>query len=204
MDLCPTVEAYSLGVPKHVGPRGKWNDAANQERALMRTPPTIGDWIAMNWITAISVLLIALAAPVWAGYDEVKPGRAASALFGQRIASIQRDLASLSYRPGRADGIMGRKTRRAIRAFQAKTGLPITGELSEELEVAIRAAKRTKSTSLADLKACQEAVDAEMWSLAMRKCRPLGENGSAGQSRLDQGINWLQAKLCRTLDIACL
>ena len=158
----------------------------------------------MNRIIAISVLLIALAAPVCAGYDDGKPGRGASVLSGQRIASIQRDLASLSYGPGPADGIMGRKTRGAIRAFQAKKGLPITGELSEELEVAIRAAKRTESSSLADLKACQEAVDAEIWATAMRKCRPLAEKGSAGQSRLYHGIDWLQVKLCQMLSIACL
>ncbi len=169
----------------------------------MQTSPTIGDWIALNWLFAISVLLIALAAPVWAGYAEVKPGRGASAHFGQRIASIQRDLASLSYRPGPADGIMGRKTRGAIRAFQTKTGLPITGELSKKLEVAIRAAKRTKSSYAADLKACQVAVDREFWAEAMRRCHPLAGRESEGLSPLSSGIDWLQAMLCRNINFVC-
>ena len=169
----------------------------------MRTPPTRGDWIAMNRIMTISVLLIALAAPAWAGYDEGRPGRGASALSGQRIASIQHDLASLRYGPGPADGIMGRKTRRAIRAFQAKKGLPITGELSEKLEVAIRAAKRTESSYAADLKACQAAVDAEIWATAMRQCRPLAETESEGLSPLSSGIDWLRVTLCRNITFAC-
>ncbi len=169
----------------------------------MRTPSTIGDWIAMNRIIAISVLLIALAAPVWAGYDEDKPGRGASAHFGQRIASIQRDLASLRYGPGPADGIMGRKTRKAIRAFQAKKGLPITGELSKKLEVAIRAAKRTKSSYAVDLKACQAAVDAEIWATAMRQCRPLAGRESEGLSTLSSGVDWLWGKLCRNITFSC-
>ncbi len=169
----------------------------------MQTSPTIGDWIAMNWLFAISVLLIALAAPVWAGYAEVKPGRGASAHFGQRIASIQRDLASLSYRPGPADGIMGRKTRGAIRAFQTKTGLPITGELSKILEVAIRAAKRTKSSYAADLRACQAAVEREFWAEAMRRCHPLAGSESEGLSPLSGVIDWLQATLCRNIIFVC-
>ena len=157
----------------------------------------------MNWIIAISVLLFALAAPVWAGYNEVKPGRGASAFSGKRIASIQRDLASLSYEPGPADGVMGRKTRAAIRAFQANRGLSVTGKLSQKLEVAIRVAKRTGPLSSADLKACQAAVDAKHWAAAMRECPPLVGEGSAGQSGLSRGIDWARVKLCRMLYIAC-
>ncbi len=157
----------------------------------------------MNRVITISVLLIALAAPVWAGYAEGIPGREASAVSGQRIASIQRELASLGYRPGPADGIMGRKTRNAIRALQKKAGLPITGELSEKLKVAIRAAKRTKSSYAADLKACQEAVDAKRWATAMRQCHPLAGKESEGISPLSSGIDWLWAKLCRNINFTC-
>ncbi len=126
------------------------------------------------------------------------------ALSRQRIASIQRDLASLSYKPGPVDGVMGRKTRAAIRAFQAKKGLSITGKLSEELEFAIRAAKRTEPPSLADLKACQDAVAAKIWASAMRACRPLAGKGSVEPSRLSRSVDWLWAMLCQTLSMACL
>ena len=57
-----------------------------------------------------------------------------------RVAAIQRALARLGYDPGSADGVLGPKTRAAIRAFQAKAGLPEDGRLSERLESAVLAA----------------------------------------------------------------
>ena len=51
----------------------------------------------------------------------------------QKIARIQRQLQSLGYSPGPADGIMGPKTRAAIKAFQEKQGLEVTGNISEDL-----------------------------------------------------------------------
>jgi len=58
------------------------------------------------------------------------------------IARTQRNLAALGYDPGLADGILGPKTRAAIRAFQAREGLPVTGVISESLEAALRSASR--------------------------------------------------------------
>ena len=52
----------------------------------------------------------------------------------QRVSRIQQGLASIGYGHGRADGIYGRRTRAAIRAFQAAEGLPSTGKVSTHLE----------------------------------------------------------------------
>ena len=60
-----------------------------------------------------------------------------------RIASLQRRLVSLGYGPGPADGILGKRTRAAIRAFQKSNGLPVTGMVSEKLEAALLSARRT-------------------------------------------------------------
>jgi hypothetical protein len=49
-------------------------------------------------------------------------------------------LASLGYDTGPADGILGPRTRAAIRAFEAREGLPVTGTISERLEAALRSA----------------------------------------------------------------
>ena len=57
-----------------------------------------------------------------------------------RIASLQRALRRLGYDPGPADGVLGARTRVAIRAFQADAGLPVTGRLSERLDSAVLAA----------------------------------------------------------------
>ena len=57
-----------------------------------------------------------------------------------RIANLQHALRRLGYDPGPVDGILGTRTRAAIRAFQADAGLPVTGQVSERLESAVLAA----------------------------------------------------------------
>ncbi|MBM3483183.1 MAG: hypothetical protein FJX66_07750 [Alphaproteobacteria bacterium] len=49
------------------------------------------------------------------------------------IIGIQEELAVHGYRPGRADGRLGSKTRSAIRAYQRDAGLVINGVASKEL-----------------------------------------------------------------------
>lgn len=51
------------------------------------------------------------------------------------VKSIQTSLATLGYKPGPADGILGHQTRNAIEAFQRDRGLPVTGEASEWLDI---------------------------------------------------------------------
>ena len=58
----------------------------------------------------------------------------------ERIRAVQRALARLGYDPGPADGLMGPRTRAAIRAFQAASGLAADGGLTPELERGIRLA----------------------------------------------------------------
>ncbi|MDE0171970.1 MAG: peptidoglycan-binding protein [Defluviicoccus sp.] len=52
----------------------------------------------------------------------------------ERIRAVQRALARLGYRPGPVDGLMGRRTRAAIRAYQAAAGLTEDGRLTPALE----------------------------------------------------------------------
>jgi peptidoglycan hydrolase-like protein with peptidoglycan-binding domain len=55
-------------------------------------------------------------------------------LSGRRlITEIQRKLAALGYDPGPADGLMGWKTRAAIRSYQSQKGVGVTGEASQAL-----------------------------------------------------------------------
>jgi TPR repeat protein len=49
------------------------------------------------------------------------------------IKEVQSGLAALGYKPGPADGKMGKKTQRAIKAFQQKVGIPVDGKISQEL-----------------------------------------------------------------------
>ena len=50
---------------------------------------------------------------------------------------MQQGLTSLGYNPGLIDGIVGPKTRAAIRAFQADHDFTVTGEVSVKLEGAL-------------------------------------------------------------------
>ena len=65
-----------------------------------------------------------------------------STKFGKRIARVQRGLTTLGYAPGPVDGIFGAETRAAIRAFQTREKLLVTGVISEEFEAALRGAWR--------------------------------------------------------------
>ena len=57
----------------------------------------------------------------------------AGALSRQAIRQIQESLARLGHDPGASDGLIGPRTRRAIRAFESAKGLPVDGEASEFL-----------------------------------------------------------------------
>jgi S1-C subfamily serine protease len=65
-------------------------------------------------------------------YVSANGGPAGSA--GYDLATIQRALAAKGYNPGAADGIMGPKTRDAIRKYQAENRLSVTGQPSMELQ----------------------------------------------------------------------
>ena len=64
----------------------------------------------------------------------------------ERIRAVQRALARLGYPPGPMDGLMGLRTRSAIRAYQAAAGLTADGRLTPELERGIRAAAAAAAT----------------------------------------------------------
>lgn len=49
------------------------------------------------------------------------------------VAAVQELLNNLGYESGPNDGLMGPKTRNAIRAFQKDAGLPVTGKIDSEL-----------------------------------------------------------------------
>ncbi|MEM7406974.1 MAG: peptidoglycan-binding protein [Pseudomonadota bacterium] len=52
---------------------------------------------------------------------------------GNVVRDVQRMLAELGYDPGPADGLMGRRTRSAIRTYQLHSDLPVTGQANSRL-----------------------------------------------------------------------
>lgn len=68
-----------------------------------------------------------------------KPAPAAGVPMAS-VEETQRLLTQLGYRPGPADGQMGRKTRAAIQAFQRAQGLTVDGQVSKSLTAALEKA----------------------------------------------------------------
>jgi peptidoglycan hydrolase-like protein with peptidoglycan-binding domain len=66
--------------------------------------------------------------PVAASVDEMPPEMRRAYIVG-----IQEELRQHGYRPGPADGIMGARTRGAIRAYERDAKLPVTGMASKEI-----------------------------------------------------------------------
>lgn len=66
-------------------------------------------------------------APAFGGYLVMEPSPS------DRVEAVQQRLAALGYDPGRPDGVYGRRTAEAIRAYQGATGLPASGALTEAL-----------------------------------------------------------------------
>jgi peptidoglycan hydrolase-like protein with peptidoglycan-binding domain len=93
------------------------------------------------------------------------------------VARIQRGLAFLGYAPGPVDGLVGRKTRAAVRAFQGDRGLPVSGRATagvlEELRLAASAGFRAppaapapgRPAAGADARQALEALVDELLSL---------------------------------------
>jgi peptidoglycan hydrolase-like protein with peptidoglycan-binding domain len=78
--------------------------------------------------------------------EEASAGQAVSTEAEAVIASVQRSLVRLGYRPGRADGQFGEETARAIHDFEVDRGMVpkgrISAELVRQLEMAQRAGGR--------------------------------------------------------------
>ena len=61
-----------------------------------------------------------------------------SLVYDSRVSLIQSYLNKLGYQVGTIDGLMGEKTRGAVKEFQRHSGLSVTGEITAELEKALR------------------------------------------------------------------
>lgn len=65
---------------------------------------------------------------------------ASSGASREDVRAAQQQLARLGYDVGTPDGVAGRKTKAAIRAFQAQAGLPVDGAVTPALVAALAAA----------------------------------------------------------------
>lgn len=60
-------------------------------------------------------------------------GTGAQGNLSQAVSSLQSQLAARGYDPGPIDGVMGERTRNAIRAYQRDRQMPVDGQVSQAL-----------------------------------------------------------------------
>ena len=83
-------------------------------------------------------LMMILALPAWAAEEkkaspakEEKAEKKAPAKGSEEVQKLQEALKAKGQDPGPIDGVMGSKTRAAIKAFQEASGLKATGRLDD-------------------------------------------------------------------------
>ena len=99
----------------------------------------------------IGVMALALAAPGWAA-SETKAGPAkeekaeskAVNKGSEEIRKVQEALKDKGEDPGAIDGVMGKKTRAAIKAFQKSNGIKVTGTLDDQTAEKLGVQKEAK------------------------------------------------------------
>jgi peptidoglycan hydrolase-like protein with peptidoglycan-binding domain len=89
--------------------------------------------------TLAFVVALALASPGWAASEtkadsstEQHAENKAMIKGTDEIRKVQEALKEKGENPGTVDGIMGRKTRAAIKAFQKTNGLKVTGTVDDQ------------------------------------------------------------------------
>ena len=63
----------------------------------------------------------------------VPQGAPAQPSLNQSVSNLQSQLAARGYDPGPVDGVMGERTRAAIRAYQRDRQMPVDGQVSQAL-----------------------------------------------------------------------
>lgn len=100
---------------------------------------------------AAGVIVLTLASPVSAASEtttgSVKEGKSDNKAMTKEtteIRQVQEALKKKGEDPGAIDGIMGKKTRSAIRAFQKTNGIKVTGTLDDQTAEKLGVQKEAK------------------------------------------------------------
>lgn len=109
--------------------------------------------LIMNWNRSLSyALAVGHLADRLRGLPELRLGQAArhERLTRQQVIDLQRQLEALGFEPGKADGIIGARTRTALKAFQRSVGLPQDGYPSPEVMARVRAVAASRGLVMTD------------------------------------------------------
>lgn len=92
------------------------------------------------------ITIIILTAIIFSGLFLIKNANAND----NEVYQIQKKLKALGYDPGSADGVLGSKTRSAIKRFQRDNGLPVTGKIDGHTRTKILNPKTAPQLSFAE------------------------------------------------------
>jgi ankyrin repeat protein len=70
--------------------------------------------------------------------------------YDRTVYQAQKKLKDLGYDPGLPDGILGKKTKTAVRQFQRDNGLPVTGKIDEQTKEKLSVLKPVSQLSLTE------------------------------------------------------
>lgn len=117
--------------------------------------------LIMNWNRSLNyALAVGHLSDRLRGLPELRHGQAArhERVTRQQVVDLQRQLDALGFEPGEPDGVIGARTRAALKAFQRSVGLPQDGYPSPEVMARVRAVAVSRGLAAADPGAVSGAV----------------------------------------------
>lgn len=148
-----------------------------------------GSSVAAAILLAASPFAGAIAAPAQAATAASMPALqlAQSGVPASVVADVQSLLNTLGYNSGPVDGLMGSRTRGAIREYQRDTGLPVTAQPSYELRADLRGSVQTAKSGKAEQAAADQSQDsaARLVSEVQSELRRLGYEVPVVNGRMD-------------------
>lgn len=109
--------------------------------------------LIMNWNRSLSyALAMCHLADRLRGLPELRLGQAArhERVSRQQVVDLQRQLKALGFEAGEADGVIGARTRAALKAFQRSVGLPQDGYPSPEVMARVLAVATSRGLVMTD------------------------------------------------------
>lgn len=109
--------------------------------------------LIMNWNRSLSyALAMGHLADRLRGLPKLRLGQAArhERVSRQQVVDLQRQLEALGFEAGEADGVIGARTRAALKAFQRSVGLPQDGYPSPEVMARVRAEVASRGLVMTD------------------------------------------------------
>lgn len=118
---------------------------------------------------------------------------------GDDVKLVQSKLIELGYLKDKADGIFGKKTLAAVKAFQKDKGLTVDGEVGKKtwnklFPTSSSSTTSTTTSSTVDLKASgqQYAKEMDWWTSGIQKI--FGKNVTATITDVKTGLQWKEVR----------